>query len=657
MKSFIKNSLVFLLLFLATGCSKEFLNENLNPETLPVGESNIYISPDWESADYLFRLPSVKDIDYEIVSKPSWLTIGSVSGHLSDSIATVECSATKSSAFSTAGIYLDFMTVSAGGKNYKIPVGYISEGDPSVLVQSTMVIYEGNFDNIKLQIQNNGSGVLLWDVSSMPAWLTIDAARLEFEGIYISPHTSYYIPLAFRLDQVLTGTLTGDIVLTTNDKEHPTVKVGVTAELGTPQLNLQTSTIDFSYLETNKSLYLGNYGDGSLIWKFEGMPDWLSIMPSGGIIDDYSSVNVTFNCDRTKLEPGQNSATVVLKTNDISHPSTDIRVTAFAPGTNESIHPIEGNITDAVFDKNTNTLYFTTSAPNKFIAYDVTARTVLKDIPLSKAPTCFAINDDLTKAAVGHNGFISALDLPGNAVTNVYISEYSIHDMAWGENDWFSYTQNGGSFSGLHWINIADGTLYDDPSAYDLDGSSIIKKVPTQPYLIATRNGTSPSGFFAYDIPAKSKKSYAHMDLTNFWFSENGEYIFARNLNVYRTTSSTGSTNTFNNEINAIGKINTGNQNYYGVQYIYHNNNFLWVLQNSSYSPEEDPTALYQVEDNDFTLVKNYYYDFIYQPDEQTTPFQVSAYYVFANKEGTEVMVLCKGVSNSTWLIQFIPVI
>jgi len=657
MKSFIKNTIVLSLLYLATSCSKDFLNDNLTQASLPLGESNIYISPDWQSADYLFKLPSVKEAEYEIISKPSWLNVGSVNGHITDSVANVQCTVTKNPAFSEAGIYLDIMTVSAAGIQYKIPVGYITEGNPSVKVQNSLTLPYNSYGNPCLPIQNEGSGILLWGIISMPDWLALDTTRLKFEGTYISPYNSYSIPLLFKLDEVPYGIMAGTIVLSTNDKEHPSVSIIVSADLGTPQLNIYSSTIDFSFDESSKTLMLSNYGDGSLIWEFQDIPAWLTIAPSSGICEPYSYIDdIIFTCDRTKLNPGQNSATVVLRSNDSSHPSYEIKVTAFAPGTNENVRAIAGDIKDAVFNKNTNTLYFVTSAPDKLIAYDVTARTVLHEILLSKSPTCFAISEDWTKAAVGHNGFISAIDLTDNTVTAIYSTDYSVYDFAWGENDWFSFTQKGGSFSGLHWINIADGTLYNDPSQYDLDGSSIIKKVPGQPYFIATRNGTSPSGFFAYDVAAKSIKSYAHMDLYNFWFSENGEYIFARNLNIYRTTSATESTNTFNNDINAIGTISTGNVNFYGLQFLYSSDNYLWILQNNSYSSEMQSTSLYQVEDNNFTLVNSYDYFTVYQPDEQTTPFKVSANYAFVNGEGTEIMVLCKGVSNSSWMIQFIPV-
>jgi hypothetical protein len=311
---------------------------------------------------------------------------------------------------------------------------------------------------------------------------------------------------------------------------------------------------------------------------------------------------------------------------------------------------------DAVFNKNTNTLYYVTSVPNKLVAYDVVGRTVLNEIALSKAPTCFAISEDWTKAAVGHNGFMSAINLSSNAATKLYALNYSVNDIAWANDNWFCYTQSGGSFSSLHWINTADGTLYNSPDTYSLDGNSVVKKVPNQPYLIATRTNTSPTGFFAYDIATKKEKSYAHMDLGNFWFSENGDYIFDRSSNVYRTTSSTGSTNTSDADINAIAKINTGSQ-YNSLQYIYHSNGYLWVLKNNDYySSDESATNLYQIEDNDYTLVNNYNYDMIYQPDAQTSPLNISANYVFVNKAGTEIEILCKDVKSNSWVIQFVAV-
>jgi len=654
MRHIFKNTILFTLLGLLTACSNDFLSENLISGTSPVGASTIYISPDWPSANYMFKLPPLKNADYEIVAKPSWLNTSSTTGHMSDSIAVVQCSALKNAAFSTVGLYMDFMTVQSSTMKYKVPIAYITEGDPTLQVQNPVTLSYNSFSSPSLPIKNTGLGILIWNIASMPDWLAVDTTKVESSGLYITQNSSYDIPLLIKPKLITTGNLTGIIVLTTNDKKHPRININVSADLGTPQLNIYANTINFALNETSKSLTFSNSGNGMLSWEFKDIPQWLTITPSSGMSVPYtSSNNIVFSCDRTKLSPGQNTATVNLKTNDSSHASYSITVTASAPGNNANTRAITGNVVDAVFNKNTNTLYYVTSSPSKLIAYDVKARSVLNEIALSKAPTCFAISEDWTKVAVGHNGSLSAINLTSNTVTATYTADYSINDIAWAANDWFCYTQKGGSFSGLHWINTATGAVYEDKDQSSLDGNSFVKKVPNQAYLIATRGNTSPSGFLCYDIASKSKKSYAHMDLSNFWMSEDGQYIYAQNSNIYRTTSSTGSTDNFNSNINAIGKIDTPSN--YRINFGYHSNHNLWVIQSDSYTSDAS-AGIYQFEDNDYTLVKKYAYNMLYQPENQASAFNVNANYVFANNEGTEISVLCKGVSNSSWIIQFIPI-
>ena len=654
MRHIFKNTILFTLLGLLTACSNDFLSENLISGTSPVGASTIYISPDWPSANYMFKLPPLKNADYEIVAKPSWLNTSSTTGHMSDSIAVVQCSAQKNAAFSTVGLYMDFMTVQSSTMKYKVPIAYITEGDPTLQVQNPVTLSYNSFSSPSLPIKNTGLGILIWNIASMPDWLAVDTTKVESSGLYITQNSSYDIPLLIKPKLITTGNLTGIIVLTTNDKKHPRININVSADLGTPQLNIYANTINFALNETSKSLTFSNSGNGMLSWEFKDIPQWLTITPSSGMSVPYtSSNNIVFSCDRTKLSPGQNTATVNLKTNDSSHASYSITVTASAPGNNANTRAITGNVVDAVFNKNTNTLYYVTSSPSKLIAYDVKARSVLNEIALSKAPTCFAISEDWTKVAVGHNGSLSAINLTSNTVTATYTADYSINDIAWAANDWFCYTQKGGSFSGLHWINTATGAVYEDKDQSSLDGNSFVKKVPNQAYLIATRGNTSPSGFLCYDIASKSKKSYAHMDLSNFWMSEDGQYIYAQNSNIYRTTSSTGSTDNFNSNINAIGKIDTPSN--YRINFGYHSNHNLWVIQSDSYTSDAS-AGIYQFEDNDYTLVKKYAYNMLYQPENQASAFNVNANYVFANNEGTEISVLCKGVSNSSWIIQFIPI-
>ncbi len=648
MHNIIKNTIYFTLVILITGCSDAFLNENIEKVSVPVCNSNLYISPQWDSSDYTFGLTGLGSEEYTIVSKPSWLNIEPMNGHFLNGSAVVNCSVSEFDEYKATGIYLENMTIKVSGTEYKVPVAYISEGNPKIQVANSMSIQN---DHSSLQIKNTGSGILIWDVVSMPDWLAIDTTSLTLNGLFLEEYTSYNIPLKIQPNQNSIGLLNGTIVLSTNDKQRPEVSISVSIYFGTPSLNIYTNDINFGTTEISKFLTFGNYGDGILSWKFENLPAWLTVSPSSGSFSTYNSAYIDFQCDRSKLEPGQNTATVKLITNDPQRPTYDITVSALAPGNKDNIRLIEGNIIDVMFNKADNKLYYVTSQPNKFIICDIATKSVTTEIALSKAPTSFDITEDWTKAAIGHNGSLSIINLSNHTISNTYDLSYSVYDVAWAENDWFALTQNGGSFTKIHWINTATGETY-EAERDDLDGKSKIKKVPGQPYLIGTRNSTSPSGFFAFDISTKSKKSYSHMDLTNFWLSEDGQYIFAQNSNVYRTSSSTGSSDTFNTEINAIGKLNFDDGSTYGVSWVTHSNNSLWVLRSSSYSANN---CVYKLDDNDYFLQKKYYFDTQYQND-QSEMISLQAYYVYTNNAETQIMVLSKETTNNNWVIQYIPI-
>ncbi len=647
----IKNIIYLSLICVLTSCDNSFLDENTSPDQQLMGYSNIYVSPNWEGADYQFNLGYLLDNDYEIIETPSWLQIDTKNGSLSGGLATVNCSAINCTTYNQYGIYIDFMTVKADKKNYKVTVAYVNEGEPLLKVENTLNITYETTSGLSLPIQNRGKGILRWKLTSLPDWLAVDTAQIDPEQMYLPYYHDYYIPLKIIQDKITSAISTGTIVLSSNDTNNPEVQIEVTVNLGSPNMTNYANEIIFHSYETSKSIHFSNHGEGILTWEFTDIPEWLTITPTSGIYNSYTTYDdIVFKCDRTKLPSGLFTATVNLKSNDASGQTHSITINVITSGDSEYKYAIEGQITDALFNRNKNTLYYTTTSPNKLITLDINKKEVLNEIYLNQAPTCIAISEDWTKAAVGHNGSISAIDLSNNSILSEYTIDYSVYDICWAENDWYCFSQKGGSFTSVHYINTENGTLYDDPGRKCLDDDSILKKVPGEPYIIAT----SGSGLFAFDIATKSIKSYSRYCLNNFWLSENGEYIFSRNFNIYRTTSLTESEETYSTDMNSIAKITT-ESTYYGLAYVYHSNNFLWAIQPTSYF-DNAPSTIYQIDDNDYKFVKRIFYDVYYQPDAQTSEFELCANYIFANNEGSEVVVLCKGISNDTWVIQYINI-
>jgi len=652
---------IILLLSVATAffsCSDEFVNEKL--DISGVAASAIIISPEWEDDDYEFKCDGVGNADFTINSKPDWLILDSNSGKFEDSIATIHCSANEEPRFSKIGFYVDQMLITSAGKKYAIPLYYITEGNPSAQVNRAFEINYNNYNN-QLQISNSGNGILLWDIVSMPYWLTVNMDQFNIMSVILGQGASASLPFNLNALAAAQSGLNGTIVLKTNDRNNPLVEIAVSANLGTPDLSFFTERLDFGNTETNKTFGIYNYGNGLLIWSFEELPEWLSVSPASGMyLPHTSSGDVIFTCDRSKLQPGLNSATINLKTNAPNKSSVPIVVTVRVPGINANVRALQGNIVDATFDKNTNTLFYVTGQPNKLVAYDVTAKTVLHEVALSNAPTCLAINEDFKRALVGHGGMISTVDLTNNTVTKTYELDYTVYDMEWAEGDWFCYTIANSTISNLLWKNINTDETYETISNSYRLGTADLKKIPNQPYIIASSKNVSPTGIYVFDIKSKTRKSYTHESIGNVTFFKGGELMVTGYSYIVRTSTITALSGSQITATSSIGELKYNSENRATSWWIDYSaaSHSIWAIfsyYTHSYYPPVAAT-IYQFEDNDYTLVKKYTYDNMYQPDAQAAAYEVEARYVFANSSGTEVSVLRKGKDNNIWSVEFIPV-
>lgn len=653
MKRALQTTILATAAFLFFSCSDDFVNEQLGISG--VAESSVVISPDWEADDYQFQCEGVGNAEFSITSKPDWLIPENNSGSFVNGVATIRCKANSVSDFSKTGIYVDQMLVTAGDKKYAIPVYYIMEGDPKVQVANLFEISYVNY-NSQLQITNSGDGILVWDIVSMPDWISVDTYQFDQASVMLGQGSTASIPFTLNAVTAATTDTTGTIVLRTNDKTQPLVEIKVNANLGTPHLYVYSYDlpIDFGTSATSKTLNFYNQGDGILTWMFDGLPDWLTVSKSNGFSYGYNSESVVFTCDRSKLpEPGLNSATIYLKSNDSSTPSYSISILARAPGSNVNIRVVDGNIVDAMFDKNTNVLYYVTSQPNKLVAYDVTDRSVLHEIALDKAPTSLAISEDFTKAVVGHGGMISTVDLNDYSLTKTIEVSGVVGDVEFAANNWCAYTKSGNydvQHTTIYWVNLTDGSVTTGSSVYE---NCLIKKVPNQDYIIGSETDLS-SGLYVYDINNRSEKADIFESVRDFWFI--GSYIVSSNGNVYRLSEIISKNGWDSGGISSIGKLGYPSYSYYDIPWIDYCNatHSIFGLKNQDYQTVSP--VIYQFEDNDYTLVKTYLYDNLYQPDGQTTAFEVQAHYLFSNSSGTELSVLKKGKDNNNWIIEFIPV-
>jgi hypothetical protein len=561
--------------------------------------------------------------------------------------------------YEKTGIYIDQMLVSSGGKKYAVPVYYVTEGDPAVQVNRTFEISFNNFNN-QLQISNSGNGILLWDIVSMPDWMNVNMQQFDAMSLMLGKDASAFIPFNFDAQKSIQGELKGEIILKTNDKKNELIRISVSVSLGNPKLFFLTDYLEFASSETTKNYGVFNQGDGILIWNFEGMPDWLTVSPSNGMYLPYSSDgNVTFTCDRSKLKPGLNSARFYLKSNDPEKTFIPIHVTVRVAGINENVRILEGNLIEAAFNKNSNTLYYVTSQPDKLVAYNVNTKRISHELTLSKAPTCLGITEDFTQAVIGHGGMISIINITDFSFIKTFETNYTVYDAEWADIDWFCFTKTNNSANYLLWKNIKTDDTYQTSTVNNFFGTADLKKIPGQPYLAGARKDISPTGLFVFDISTKTLKSYTHETMGNLWFFNEGKSAVTGYSYIVRTSSIISATGNFITPTPTIGELKENEFRYpsWWIDFspLRHS---IWAIKsfhaNTYFQPQY--ATIYEFEDNDYTLVKTYYYDNYFQPDAQSAPYEVEARYVFANNEGTELSVLRKGKDNNVWSIEFIPV-
>lgn len=333
MKRIINNILIIALLLAVTSCNNDFLNENLEETITPASESTIYISPEWEARNYTIHLPGTENNEYEIVETPSWLHINDRTETFIYSTAIINCFASTESDFYKPGLYFDKIKISVNNQIYHIPVVYISEGDPTILLEKEITIDDHEYH---FYISNRSNGLLMWDIVSSPDWLDFHFTTgylSESAPKIVPPRDSDLFVSYINSKEDLYDGMEGTIVLNTNDKKSPTVEIKVKLDLGEPTIKLRwvyDELINFGESKEEMFFSIYNERNGIIVYRFEELPDWLTITPAKGACYTYREEFITLTCDRTKMEPGQNTATIYLKSNAINKPSIPLTVKAFA---------------------------------------------------------------------------------------------------------------------------------------------------------------------------------------------------------------------------------------------------------------------------------------------------------------------------------------
>ncbi|QDU83965.1 hypothetical protein Pla163_10660 [Planctomycetes bacterium Pla163] len=182
-------------------------------------------------------------------------------------------------------------------------------------------------------------------------------------------------------------------------------------------------------------------------------------------------------------------------------------------------------------------------------------------IDLPVAPNCVSVAPDGLTAVVGHNGWITHVDLATGSLLDTFPVGANVGDVVLGGNGFAYGFPSTGQWVRIHCLDLATGdeTLH-------LGGSvrhgTRARLHPNGTTIYGADNGLSPSDFEKYDISNGTAQylydSPYHGDFGfsgDIWISTDGLRLFARSGNVFRSSSNQSDDMTFNGSLVSTGGV------------------------------------------------------------------------------------------------------
>jgi len=333
MKTIIQYILTGFFCLIAFSCSNNFLKDGQDLSTTTVS-SEIFIFPEWGTADYDINVPSAGNAKFTVVQTPVWLHVNSTSGQFVNDYAYINCSANLQKDYSASGFYNASLILNIEGiGKVLVPVAYVSEGNPVISTETDFTPHVDSAYFVSLTVGNMGDGILLWKIIEKPEWITIYfdfGPALPDSVVYPLPQNiGFDFKLYYDINTIPFNNQNGKIVIVSNDKNNSTTVINIPSNIGTPSMICYSNQLDFGTTDTSLALLIYNQGDGFLNWKIDSsLPNWLTISNTNEVLTPYNFQQIILTCNRNLLPAGEQKQTIYLKTNDKNNPSYPITVTA-----------------------------------------------------------------------------------------------------------------------------------------------------------------------------------------------------------------------------------------------------------------------------------------------------------------------------------------
>lgn len=204
------------------------------------------------------------------------------------------------------------------------------------------------------------------------------------------------------------------------------------------------------------------------------------------------------------------------------------------------IHGLTHRVVDAEHNAATNRIITISANPSRLHVIDPETRTV-QSVDLPQVPNAVSVRADGLYAAVGHNAYVSYVNLTTRQVERVYPVTTDAIDLVLASNGWVYVFPRADQWVSIHSLELSTGAEYTNSGT--IRAGTLVRMHPSGKYIYGANNGLSPSDFEKYDIRAGAAKfmydSPYHGDYAfsgDVWISEDGLRLFARSGNVFRSS-------------------------------------------------------------------------------------------------------------------------
>ncbi|HYR09570.1 MAG TPA: hypothetical protein VEQ60_17480, partial [Longimicrobium sp.] len=398
-----------------------------DPVALAVSPGDISLTSANPTAKFYVTTTPEGRLDWQITTKPAWVTITPSSGRVDRQ--PVEVTVTADFSQREPGVFNDFIDIVSPGGSARIGILANVSPSPTATLSSPSLQFPAGVDSVKVTLSNSGKGVLQWNTSGLPSWLTVAPTS----GVLSSGQNVQLTAKVVR-EPLPGGTTTGAFTLQSNSVTGASVSVPVSVdEPATARAEASAALLRYPSGVSERTFVLRNLGKGPLQWTTEPSAAWMTALPNSGTVPVGGSTQVRVTINRGAVTNASGALTIKSNSTAGDLPLA-VEVSSAAPLSGFTM--LSHGVADAEYSPASGDVVMVTGTPSNSLRVIDPEFATQRSVALPAAPACVSVEPQGRYAAVCHNGAVSYVDLVEMRVVRTYSVPTDALDAVAGGNGW-----------------------------------------------------------------------------------------------------------------------------------------------------------------------------------------------------------------------------